>query len=66
MIGALTSEAGQGEALLNAAFDVFKDVDVPIVYNVHDVHLSNPLTIPIGANLHIDGNKLTITEAVVK
>ena len=66
VIGALTSETGQEEALLNAAFDVFKDVDVPIVYNVHAGHLSNPLTIPIGANLRIDGNKLTITEVVVK
>lgn len=66
VMGALTSETGQEEALLNAAFDVFKEVDVPIVYNVHAGHLTNPLTIPIGANLRIDENELTITEAVVK
>ncbi len=66
VIGALTSATGQEEELINAAFDVFKDADVPIVYNVHAGHLSNPLTIPIGANLRIDGNKLIVTQAVVE
>ena len=47
VIGKLVPCAGETENdLLKACFDVFKDLNVPVIYNVHAGHIKNPLTLP--------------------
>lgn len=65
VIGSLTPSYGSEAKLQRACFDVFKDLNVPIVYNVHAGHIKNPLTMPIGAKLKIQNNDLIVTEPVV-
>ncbi|MDQ5983514.1 MAG: putative murein peptide carboxypeptidase [Eubacteriales bacterium SKADARSKE-1] len=67
VVGTLTPVKGESEQkLLNAAFDVLKELNIPIIYNIHAGHLKNPLTIPVGAKAKIEGNKLFITQQVVE
>lgn len=54
------------EAMLEACFDVLKEYDFPILYNVHAGHIENPLTIPIGAKATIQNNKLIIDQPFIK
>ena len=54
------------EAMLEACFDVLKEYDFPIIYNVHAGHTENPLTIPIGARATIEDNKLIIEQPFIK
>lgn len=65
IIGSLTPIAGSESRLQRACFDVFRDLNVPIIYNVHAGHIKNPLTMPIGAKLKIQNNQLTVMEPVV-
>lgn len=68
IIGKLTPNPNENETeenLLNACFDVFKDLNIPVLYNVHAGHINNPLTIPIGAKIKISANNIIVTEAVV-
>ena len=53
------------DLMMNVVFDALKDLDVPIVYNVRAGHDEDPLTIPIGALLRIEGDRLTVVENVV-
>ena len=67
IIGALTPVEGETEEkFLNACFDVFKDLEIPIVYNFHAGHIKNPLTLPIGSTLQIENEKINILHPVVK
>ena len=67
IIGTLVPlEGGTERGLLNACFDVLKDLDIPIIYNFHSGHISNPLTLPIGAILQIENEKVTIMQPVVE
>ena len=54
------------EAMLEACFDVLKEYDFPILYNVHAGHIENPLTIPIGARATIQKDKLIIDQPFIK
>ena len=54
------------EISIKAVFEALKDVNVPILYNVRAGHDENPLTIPIGAKVRIDGNKITVMQRVVE
>ena len=67
IIGKLIPVKGETEeGLLNACFDVIKDLKIPIIYNFHAGHIKNPLTLPIGAKLKINGEKVIITYQVVQ
>lgn len=67
IIGSLTPVTDETETdLLKVCFDVFKDLDIPIIYNVHAGHINNPLTIPIGATLKISDGKIFVVEHVVQ
>ena len=46
-------------------FEALKDVKAPILYNVRAGHDENPLTIPLGAEVRIEGNMITVTQSVV-
>ena len=66
IIGTLTPEKGETEEeLLESCFDMFKDLKIPIIYNFHAGHLRNPLTLPIGATLQIENEKVTVIQPVV-
>ncbi|MDR2073901.1 MAG: LD-carboxypeptidase [Oscillospiraceae bacterium] len=67
IIGTLTPEKGETEEeLLESCFDMFKDLKIPVIYNFHAGHIKNPLTIPVGANLQIEDEKVMVIEPVVK
>ena len=51
---------------LKVILEVLKDVKVPIVYNVRAGHDENPITIPIGAAVKIEGRSITVTQKVVE
>ncbi|MBP5427119.1 MAG: LD-carboxypeptidase [Clostridiales bacterium] len=65
IIGSLTPISGSESRLQHICFDVFKDLNIPIIYNVHAGHIRNPITIPIGAKIKIQNNELIVTEPVV-
>ena len=66
VIGKITPVGGETEdSVLNACFDVLKDLEIPIIYNVHAGHIKNPLTVPIGAKTQIYGDKLSIVQPIV-
>ena len=54
------------EISLKVILEVLKDVTVPIVYNVRAGHGENPLTLPIGAMVRIEGTDITVTQNVVE
>ena len=67
IIGKLIPVKGETEErLLKACFDVIKDLKIPIIYNFHAGHIKNPLTLPIGAKLKINGEKVVVTGPVVQ
>jgi muramoyltetrapeptide carboxypeptidase len=67
IIGAITPNEGETEeGLLNACFDVMKDLKIPIVYNFHSGYIPNPLTLPIGAQLKIENEKIIIAQPIVE
>lgn len=67
IIGTITPAQGETEeGLLKACFDVIKDLEVPIIYNFHAGHIKNPLTLPIGATLTIEGERVIVTGPVVR
>jgi len=67
IIGAITPNEGETEeGLLNACFDVMKDLKIPIIYNFHSGHIPNTLTLPIGAKLKIENEKVFITQPIVE
>lgn len=53
---------------INTVLDFLKslNLDIPIIYNINAGHQPDPITMPIGANIRIYGNKITILEPVVK
>ena len=53
------------EISLKVILEALKDVNVPILYNVRAGHGVNPLTIPIGAMVRIEGNGITVMQEVV-
>lgn len=67
IIGSLTpsSEKVSEEHLLNVCFDVLDKFDIPIIYNFHAGHIKNPLTLPIGAKIKIENNKVFVTQNIV-
>ena len=66
VIGKLTPVSCESEEYLRqACFDVLKDVNVPIIYNVHAGHIKNPLTLPIGADVSIIGENIIVNQYVV-
>ncbi|MDR0404873.1 MAG: LD-carboxypeptidase [Oscillospiraceae bacterium] len=67
IIGAITPNEGETEeGLLNACFDVMKDLKIPVIYNFHSGHIPNPLTLPIGAKLQIKNEKIIIAQPIVE
>lgn len=50
---------------LGAIFRVFRTLHIPIVYHVHAGHAPDPLTIPLGARVKIEGNKIIVKQKVV-
>ncbi|MCL2108437.1 MAG: LD-carboxypeptidase [Oscillospiraceae bacterium] len=48
------------ESHLATILEALKDVTVPILYNVRAGHDTNPLTIPIGATVKIDGATMKV------
>ena len=53
------------EISIKVIFEALKDINAPILYNVRAGHHENPLTIPIGARVRIDGNEITVMQRVV-
>ncbi|MCL2312176.1 MAG: hypothetical protein FWC41_06790 [Firmicutes bacterium] len=47
----------------DACFDVFKDLKIPVIYNFRAMLLT---TLPIGAILQIENEKIFVTEPIVK
>lgn len=67
IIGKLIPVKGETEErLLNTCFDVIKNLKIPIIYNFYAGHIKNPLTLPIGAKLKINGEKVIVTDQVVQ
>jgi len=67
IIGKMTPTQGKTEeGILRACFDVIKDLNIPIIYNFHAGHIKNPITLPIGATLQIQDNKVVVTGSVVQ
>ena len=54
------------EISLKVIVEALKDVNVPILYNVHAGHGENPLTIPMGATVRIDWNEIAVIQKVVE
>ena len=52
------------ENLRNICFDVFKNYNIPVLCNFHAGHISNPLTLPIGATLNIKNNRIFLNQMV--
>lgn len=55
-----------GSAALDAVLDLLLPLGIPILYNVHAGHNKNPITLPIGANIKISGNRIFVTQRVVE
>ena len=53
------------EISLKVVLEALKEVGAPILYNVRAGHAENPLTIPMGARVRIDGREVRVMEEVV-
>ncbi len=60
IVGALTDcdMSGRPNSAFELVNDVLEDVNVPVLYNVKAGHISNPLTLPLGARVKIEENRL--------
>lgn len=59
-------DSGDGSAL-QGVLNFFKEnVDVPVIYNVHAGHNTNPITLPLGAQVRIEDNCCSLIQKVVK
>lgn len=66
MVGTITPVKDETEERLYKVWsDILKDLNIPIIYNVHAGHINNPLTLPIGSTIKIQGDKITIKGSVV-
>gem|GEM_PF-10228 len=54
------------EISLKVVLEALKDVNAPILYNVRAGHGENPLTIPIGARVRIEGREIKVIQEVVE
>ncbi len=67
IIGTITPDKQETEEkILKACFDIMKDLKIPIIYNFHAGHIKNPLTLPIGATLKIEDEKVLVMNPVVE
>ena len=62
IIGGLTGcddegRPGSGE---EAVRTVLEDVDIPVICNVRSGHLCDPLTLPLGAEAKLEGDRVII------
>lgn len=60
IVGALTDcdISGRPDSALEYIYDALADVHVPVLYNVRAGHICDPLTLPLGAQVRIEGNRL--------